>query len=150
MPRNKVNQPGESGSDEEQETVDLIGEEAARCFLTQIHHNCPGRLEIRTIHPTTNNVGRYWPTSLDEAVAIAMARCATENIYYGVCTRRDRSSGKKNNVSHYPGVWVDIDFKDFPKGESDVYAKLASFPLHPTLLVHSGGGDLPPIPWTPG
>jgi hypothetical protein len=138
--RNKVKQPSESGSDEEQETAELSGAEAARCFLTQIHHNCPGRLEIRTINPTTNSVGQYWPITLDEAVAIVMARCESENVYLGVATRRGVGSGKKENLSHYPGVWIDIDFKDFPNGESDVHAKLESFPLPPTLLVHTGGG----------
>jgi putative DNA primase/helicase len=140
MTRNKVNQPGESGNDGEQETTELIGEESARCFLTQIHHNCPGRLEIRTIHPTTNSVRQYWPTTLDEAAAIAMKRSETESVYYGVTTRRNQSSGKKNNVSHFPGVWVDVDFKDFKGGEKEAWEKLDAFPLKPTIIVHTGGG----------
>ncbi|MEQ1843997.1 MAG: phage/plasmid primase, P4 family [Nitrospira sp.] len=140
MPRNKVNQPSESGSDEEQETTELIGEEAARCFITQIHQGCLGRPELRTINPTTNSVRQHWPTSLDEAVTIAMASCATDNVYYGACTRRGAGSGKKDNLSYYPGVWLDIDFKDFGGGEKDVCAKLESFPARPTLLVQTGAG----------
>lgn len=140
MPRNTVNQPGESGRDEEQETMELIGAEAARCFLTQIHQGRPGRLEIRTNIPDTQHWPKFWPRTLDEAVATAMAKCATENIYYGVCSRRDRSSGKKNNVSHFPGVWVDVDFKDFKGGEREAWEKIDAFSLKPTIIVHTGGG----------
>lgn len=140
MPRNKVNQPSEAGSNEEQETTELIGEEAARCFLTQIDQDCPGQLEIRTINPKTKKVVQYWLQTLDEAVAIATRNQSNENVYFGVCTRRRKGSGKKDNLSYFPGVWVDIDFKDFENGESDVHTILASFPLQPTLLVHTGGG----------
>ena len=140
MPRNKVNQPGESGNDEEQETTELIGEEAARCFLTQIHHNCPGRREIRTNIPDAQPWPKFWPRTIEEAVAIAMKRGASENVYFGVATRRDQSSGKKSNVSHFPGVWVDVDFKDFKGGEKEAWEKLDAFPLKPTIIVHTGGG----------
>ena len=137
MQPNKTDQSFGSESDE---TPELSGEAAARCFLTQIHQGCAGRLEIRTINPQTRVVASYWPNTVEDAVAITINTRASENVYFGVCTRRDTRSGKKENLSHFPGLWADLDFKDFTGGEADVCAKLKSFPLQPTVLLHTGGG----------
>lgn len=143
MLHKKANPPRDSKIKNKPSTADLSEEEMARMFLTLIHQECPGQLQIRTIHPTTNATKSYWPKSLDEAVRIALNQSDSWNVYFGVSTRRDQSSGKKSNVSHFPGVWVDLDFKDFEGGEEDAREKLEAFPLKPTLLVHSSGGFHP-------
>lgn len=59
------------------------------------------------------------------------------DLYFGVATR-DGSSGKKDAVVSVPAVWCDIDFKETPKDVAE--KKLSEFPLHPTIIVESGGG----------
>jgi hypothetical protein len=140
MPVHRTHHAAELATDEEAEMTE---EEAARCFLTLVHQNCRGQVEIRVIHSETKAIQRYWPKSVEQASKFAMERDENENVYFGVCTRKDDSSGKKENLLAYPGVWVDMDFKDFVDGEQGICAKLESFPIRPTLLIHSGGGAQP-------
>ena len=111
-----------------------------RRFLEVLHKDCPGRLELRVIDPRSSDCRRYWPDSLEDAVKIVIRENGCRaNVYCGVATRLNTASGKKENLHTYPGVHVDIDFKDFDKGEDHARQRLDSVPA-PTVWVQSGGG----------
>ena len=60
-----------------------------------------------------------------------------QNIFFGVALR-DGRGGRKDNIVEIPVLWVDIDFKDTPKEQTD--SKLKDFPNEPSVIVDSGGG----------
>ena len=112
----------------------------AQRFLQILHHGCKGFLEIRTIHPQNRHCGKFWPSTSEEAATLAVRESKTVNVYFGVATRHKQTNGKKENLRHFPGVWVDLDFKDFKNGAKEARTILEQFPLKPTILVHTGGG----------
>jgi P4 family phage/plasmid primase-like protien len=61
-----------------------------------------------------------------------------ENVYIGVATRRDESSGTLENCLALTALYVDIDFKVLP--EPEARAQLERFPFPPSLVVQTGGG----------
>jgi Protein of unknown function (DUF3987)/Primase C terminal 1 (PriCT-1) len=68
-----------------------------------------------------------------------LARHARErDCYVGCATRNDASSGTLDNCASLGVIFVDIDFKVLP--ESDARRRLDTFPLPPSLVVHSGHG----------
>jgi len=60
--------------------------------------------------------------------------------YFGICTRRDASSGSKDNVAECPALWVDIDCAKQGLSGAETIAALEFLPFPPTLIVNSGGG----------
>ncbi|WP_337288620.1 DUF3631 domain-containing protein [Candidatus Methylomirabilis sp.] len=63
---------------------------------------------------------------------------AQENIYFGVATRKDASSGALENCLALHAIFVDMDFKVTP--EPQARAKIEGFLLKPSFIVRSGGG----------
>jgi hypothetical protein len=59
-------------------------------------------------------------------------------LFWGVATRRDDSSGKEDNLLEFPAAFIDIDFKQ--RDEAEARRELATFPFAPSLVLHSGGG----------
>ncbi len=113
--------------------------EQAVDFLSFWFEDCEGFIELRAIRGDEVDRAFFRLDQLEEATAWA-ARCEDFNIYFGACTRKDDSSGKKDNLYDLPGLWVDFDFKDFESGEDQVIKTLKGFRPQPSLLVHSGGG----------
>lgn len=64
---------------------------------------------------------------------------SSDNIYLGISTRKDDSSGGLHNCSTVRALWADIDFKDFPSPEA-AKLQLDAFPMRPSVVVNSGGG----------
>lgn len=62
-----------------------------------------------------------------------------ENVFFGVCTRRDRD-GSKRGVLEVPAIWADVDFKDYPGGELEAREVVRNFPRKPSMVVMSGHG----------
>ena len=52
-----------------------------------------------------------------------------EDLYVGVATRRDGSSGTLANCAGLTALFADIDFKSTP--EAEARRRLAAFPLPP-------------------
>jgi len=73
----------------------------------------------------------------DAAGLRAFAR-RDENLYIGVASRKDSTSGAATNLHELLALFVDIDFKGI--NETDARARLAAFRLPPTALIQSGGG----------
>ena len=60
------------------------------------------------------------------------------DVYVGVATRADKTSGALANCDTLTALFADIDFKDIR--EPDARARLAAFPLLPSLVLGSGNG----------
>jgi Protein of unknown function (DUF3631)/RepB DNA-primase from phage plasmid len=61
------------------------------------------------------------------------------NLYFGIAARHDRrGGGGADNLRSLGALFVDIDFAAVAEG--DARARLAAFPLPPTLQIASGGG----------
>ena len=122
--------------------VDVV-EEAIR-FLRTWFDGCGGLVELRAIQGKKKNVERrFFPVDQPEEIAEWAAGLQDWDVYYGVCTRKDDSSGKETNLRDMPGLWLDFDFKEFAAGEIEVMDILDVFKYPPGLLVHSGGGIHP-------
>lgn len=62
-----------------------------------------------------------------------------ENVYFAVAARKDWTNGRLENCSVIRCLFADLDFKLF-ESESKAWQSLESFPLKPSVTVHSGGG----------
>jgi hypothetical protein len=63
----------------------------------------------------------------------------TENVYFAVAARRDKTSGRMGNCSVIRCLFADVDFKLF-ESDAEAWQALKRFPLKPSMVVHSGGG----------
>jgi len=61
------------------------------------------------------------------------------DVFMSVCTIKSPSR-RHDNASDIPGIWVDLDFKNFKGGEAEAEELLKRFPHKPSLVIHSGGG----------
>ncbi len=62
----------------------------------------------------------------------------SENLYFGVATRRTAANGTLANCGELAALFVDVDFKSTPEAEARQW--LADFPLSPSIRIGSGGG----------
>ena len=108
---------------------------STRAFLDQLFRDCDvGVVEVRAL-PSTR---RMWipPGQWNDLGAFLTAAVnGRENVYVGVATRRDASSGTAANLLYLPAVWVDFDL-----ALGEVTRRLARFPFPPSIVVHSGLG----------
>jgi hypothetical protein len=63
----------------------------------------------------------------------------SENVYFAVAARRDKTNGRLENCSVIRSLFADVDFKLFGS-ETSARQALESFPLKPSMIAHSGGG----------
>jgi putative DNA primase/helicase len=111
----------------------------AEQFLKTLFESCHGQIEIRAINPSEKRAKQFFAPTIDRAVQKAMELVGCANVYFGVTTRKCHG-GKKQDTYEFPGVWVDLDFKDLARGEEEAKERLNALPLKPTMVVHSGGG----------
>ena len=114
--------------------------EPARTLLVALFDGVPGVIELRPIVPD----GPAHPT-FHETVDCALSRIAKLkgskiNVYVGMATRRDASSGEKVNLRAVRAFWVDIDDLTDPAAREAAEKRIAEFPLKPSMIVWSGGG----------
>lgn len=105
-----------------------------RTFLDVLYADCPGVIECRALP----SKARQWAAhgSLEPLGAFLDAQvAANQNLYVGVATRRDTSSGTISNLCALPAVWAELD-----RPPAEVEARLRAFPFEPSLVVHSGYG----------
>ncbi|MBI2417231.1 MAG: hypothetical protein HYV28_04900 [Ignavibacteriales bacterium] len=103
-----------------------------------------GVVEIRLI--TRFSSPRY-TDSIKTAISIAQGASGQQNVYYGLATRIDKSSGEKVNCKELRVVYADIDYgkaghKRKPKYETkeEVETVIKNCKLPPTIAVSSGHG----------
>jgi hypothetical protein len=109
--------------------------DALQTFLSALFAHAVGVIELRAIPSKTQAfVARGDERRLRDFVQAH----AHENIYVGVATRRNSTSGALANCHELRALFVDLDFKHTP--EADARRRLREFPFHPSLLIHSGHG----------
>ena len=106
-----------------------------RRFLDALYRDCTGGVvECRALpsgQRTWTTPGTWAPL----APFLTAQAAAKQQLYVGVATRRDTSSGTAGNLHELPAVWVDFDMPP-----ADVAPRLAAFPFPCSLTVHSGYG----------
>lgn len=104
--------------------------------LEAIQQGCSGIVELRAI-PARAQV--FAPIADGAALtAFVLAHRETANLYWGVASRRDASSGRAENCDSMGALFADIDFAE--SSEDDARSRLAAFALPPSIVIHSGGG----------
>jgi hypothetical protein len=108
-------------------------------FFSMLFKDTNGYIELRPI----NLQGRVHDILFSKDIEGLVQHCfqlrKESNVYFGVTTRRDKGSGKKENVLEVTAFWADMDFKDYG-GEKALQGKLKTFPHLPSIVIHSGGG----------
>jgi hypothetical protein len=104
-------------------------------FLTALHAGCEGVCELRAL---PSEARTFVPRGDEAAVTRFVTSHTNEDVYVGIATRRDASSGKLENCRHLGALFADIDFKS--TSEREARQRLARFPLAPSAVVQSGGG----------
>ncbi len=61
------------------------------------------------------------------------------DVFFSACTFKSEKRAA-SNVLHVPGLWVDMDFKDYFDGELEAAARLFMFPIQPSFVVLTGNG----------
>jgi hypothetical protein len=108
-----------------------------RQFLDGLFHGAEGLVDLRAIRGTRVSQAFYSLEDYDGIEAF-VDLFEDHDLYFGVSTRRDATSGALENLAMLPALFVDIDFALTP--EADVLTRVRDFPLPPSASVHSGGG----------
>lgn len=104
-----------------------------------LYDGIDGVLELRAFDLSGALTGRtFSPLPAKSQVGAFLDSNLSHNVFFGVATRQDASSGKAENLALLSTLFVDIDFKDTP--ETDARKRLAEFPLQPSAIIQSGGG----------
>lgn len=103
-------------------------------FLIPLFNNCPGNIEIRCLPSRLQLFSRDFTE-----ITAFVADHIDQNIFFGVGTRKDHD-GSKAGVSHLPALWADLDYKTYPKGETEAMEIVENFKPAPAILVKSGHG----------
>jgi P4 family phage/plasmid primase-like protien len=125
------------------------GKIQAEAFINALYGNAKrGYLSLWTLEDKKT---RWYPVNDQKSlIEEAMSLRENHNVYFGVGVRKEDlgefKRGKNDDVLSLPGVWVEIDLKNgihaannLPN-EEDVQSILETFPLDPSIIVHSGGG----------
>lgn len=125
------------------------GKLQAEAFINALYGNTKrGFLSLWTLEDKKT---KWYPVNdTERLIKDAMKLRDSHNVYFGVGVRKEDlgefKRGKNEDVSFLPGVWVEIDLKggvhaanNLPEYE-DVQGILETFPLEPSIIIHSGGG----------
>src|SRR5689334_20018132 len=104
-------------------------------FVAALVHGCEGLLEVRAL--PSRRTAFFAPLD-GRGLSRFIQLHRQQNLYLGVATRRDASSGALENCRHLGALFADIDFKRTP--EASAREALGRFVFPPSLVVHSGGG----------
>jgi hypothetical protein len=107
-----------------------------REVLRALYDGCEGLIEVRALPQKVS--GFYAVEDVVGVTAFLKAHYA-DNLYWGVGTRRDATSGALGNCLHLGAVFVDLDDKQHPT--SDLLERRRTFPFGPSTKIVSGGGE---------
>jgi primase-like protein/DNA primase RepB-like protein len=105
-------------------------------FLSLLFGTGAELMELRSLPSKAQTFAR--PDQLDDTAAAFVAAHSQEDVYVGVASRRDASSGRLENCSWLSVLFADIDFK--MSSEAAAREQVARFKISPTIVVGSGGG----------
>jgi hypothetical protein len=114
-----------------------IDAQLAADVFAMLYRDCAGLIELRALTPSGATPRCFAPLG-DPALTQFLAQHADANLYLGVATRRDATSGALANCQHLPALFVDVDYKTTP--EAEARTRLTQCPVAPSLIVSSGGG----------
>lgn len=97
-------------------------------------------IEVRSFRFGGGAPRQSWHATPLEAAQAALSRPDEHEIFYGV-NARQRGGGKAEHVTLLRGLWADQDYKHYPDGAAGAARALAAFPLQPTAVLESGGGN---------
>jgi P4 family phage/plasmid primase-like protien len=117
--------------------VTLATETGARtAFLTALFSGLEsGYVECRALPSRTRRFVTV--AQLGQVGDFAQAQ-RSENVYVGVATRKDTTTGTLENCRQLPALYTDIDFKKL--AEAEARSRLERFPFLPSITIASGGG----------
>jgi hypothetical protein len=110
------------------------------------------RLVISWGESGKNITNHRWESDFDAAIAVAMSKAETHNVYFGINLRdakaeKERNRGDAKDLRYVHAMFADLDYgtegHKTDTGLSDLEAALnlvSTFPLAPTAIVNSGGG----------
>src|SRR4051794_40423718 len=99
-------------------------------MFAALYGDASGLVELRAL-PSKDRTFCV-PGDVDAIEAFARPRIGRENLYFGVATRRDASSGTLENCQDLPCLFIDLDYKDVP--EADAMRCIQDAPLCPTVV----------------
>jgi primase-like protein len=109
-----------------------------RAFFDALYQRCEGLIELRAI--AAGKPPRHGFFTLDDESGLArfINVHRDDNVFFGVATRSDASSGALANCRSLTVLFVDLDFKQIP--EAEARQRLAGCPFPPSAIIRSGGG----------
>ncbi len=110
--------------------------DASLCrFLQTIFEDSPGFIEFRALPSKARMFFRLGDVTRPSQF---IENHLHENVYLGVASRKDASSGDLANCGALSALFMDLDFYKTP--ERDTRTALQDFPFQPSIIIHSGGG----------
>lgn len=118
-------------------------------YLKNYFENTPKNqfLELRTISKSGKVNSRFFPLPLTEEVDVFIKNNMSNNLYYGLATRKTDLNGKKENCGFLPYLYIDIDCGNEGHKKSNVFHStdealqfISKFSIKPTRIIHSGNG----------
>lgn len=119
-----------------------MNEEAIKKQLDFLFDGCEGYKEFRAILPGTAPRVKFVKT-FEEALSFIRAEALTKNVYVGMTTRKDSTSGAKANCYELTALYIEIDASSFSSYQDmvDYVEKLKEDPMYsPSMIIHSGNG----------
>lgn len=104
----------------------------------------PDAKRMSALFYTVEQTLKEWPSI--HAVLEKRNRTQVEGIHHGVCPRatQPRRHGKNSDVTHYPALWVDVDFgmaeKNVRRQFFEIIEDLKAVGLGPSFVLESGRG----------
>lgn len=123
----------------------------AKTFLHTLFGNKPKDAHILIWEKGEKQKTSHWFKDLDNALEHIREHGKDQDTYVGCGVSGQALTAyqrcKANDIAGIPGAWLDIDIQDsvhkktnLPKNEEEALAIVNSFPLKPTIIIHSGHG----------
>jgi hypothetical protein len=111
-----------------------------RDVLAAIFDGCDGLLELRAKAASGIVQTAFVATTDAAAIATFVAAHPNDDVWYGVASRKDATSGKLANCQHLGALFVDLDCDGDADRLAAAEARLGAFALPPSIVIRSGGG----------
>jgi putative DNA primase/helicase len=114
-----------------------------RDVLAAIFDGCSGVLELRAKSAAAIVRTAFVPPADTDAIRAFAQTHHQDDVWFGVATRRDGTSGALANCDQLGALYVDLDCDADARQLADADARLAEFAIPPSIVVASGGGRHP-------
>ncbi len=103
--------------------------------FSAVFDGCDGFIEFRALPRKAQG---FFQLEDEAGMSTFLAAHQEDNLYFGVATRRDGTSGALENCRHLGALFADVDFKVTP--EPEARERLARLAVKPSIVINSGGG----------